>query len=208
MAKGIQRRVWRASPPGCRALPEPLGPDAMDENSRKIQFETAPSMKVTISSSSCRLDDSPSVPKWLPRTQLWLGLKRWGVAGTASAIEARVAELGGEPKEESAIERAVRFKRLREFTAERQAFLNSDAGVNAANSEFDKLTSAVGHLITAIKDSTTIPLQMRKAPGQICGSRVACRPKCRVAVPISQHAASSLRISSLRSTMSPPMAVS
>src|SRR4051794_8510262 len=24
------------------------------------------------------LDDNPSVPKWLPKTQLWFGLKRWG----------------------------------------------------------------------------------------------------------------------------------
>ena len=27
------------------------------------------------------LDDQPSVPKWLPRTQLWLGLKRWVLRG-------------------------------------------------------------------------------------------------------------------------------
>ena len=47
------------------------------------------------------LDDKPSVPKWLPRTQLWVGLKRWGISGAASVIEARIQELGGETHEES-----------------------------------------------------------------------------------------------------------
>ena len=41
------------------------------------------------------LDDPLSVPKWLPKTQLWVGLKRWGIAGAASVIEARVQELNG-----------------------------------------------------------------------------------------------------------------
>src|SRR3990172_9377256 len=56
------------------------------------------------------LDDPPTVPKWLPRTQLWVGFKRWGVVGTASVIEARIEELGGEPHEETVQERAARLE--------------------------------------------------------------------------------------------------
>ena len=52
------------------------------------------------------LDDKPTVPKWLPRTQLWVGLKRWGIAGAASVIEARIEELGGEPHQETIQERS------------------------------------------------------------------------------------------------------
>src|ERR1017187_8158044 len=69
------------------------------------------------------LDENLSVPKWLPRTQLWLGLKRWGAAGAVSVIEARVQELGGEPHEESVQERAARFERSRKFSEERRQFL-------------------------------------------------------------------------------------
>ncbi len=57
------------------------------------------------------LEDSPSVPKWLPRTQLWMGLERWGVNGAAGVIEARVQELGGAPAVESVEDRAKRLER-------------------------------------------------------------------------------------------------
>jgi len=32
------------------------------------------------------LDDPPSVPKWLPRTRLWVGFNRWGASGAASVL--------------------------------------------------------------------------------------------------------------------------
>ena len=90
-----------------------------------------------------RLDENPSVPKWLPKTQLWFGLKRWCATGAASVIEARIQELGGEPREESVPDRAARFERSRKFSEHRQQFLNSEPGVNAANAEFEALTSVV-----------------------------------------------------------------
>jgi hypothetical protein len=108
------------------------------------------------------LDDNPSVPKWLPRAQIWLGLRRWGVAGTASVIEARVEELGGEVNEESALERASRFERSRRFKQQRQQFLKSESGVKAANTEFEKLTSVVEGLTKAIVESTSVVLKMKK----------------------------------------------
>lgn len=85
------------------------------------------------------LDESSSVPKWLPRTQLWVGLKRWGMEGAAAAIEARVQELGGEPHDETVLDRAARLERSLNFSAHRKQFLNSEAGVGAANAEFESL---------------------------------------------------------------------
>jgi hypothetical protein len=41
------------------------------------------------------VDEPGSVPKWLPQNRLWIGLKRWGIAGAASVIEARVEEFRG-----------------------------------------------------------------------------------------------------------------
>jgi hypothetical protein len=121
------------------------------------------------------LDENPSVPRWLPRTQLWLGLKRWGAAGAVSVIEARVQELGGEPREESVQERAARFERSRRFSEERRQFLNSDAGVNAANKEFAAFTSEVQRLISEIKESaSSITFQLKEAREQfvVLGLRI------------------------------------
>ena len=111
-----------------------------------------------------RLDENPSVPKLLPKTQLWFGLKRWGATGAASVIEARIQELGGEPREESVPDRAARFERSRKFSEHRQQFLNSEPGVNAANAEFEALTSVVQRRVEAIKESASrVSLQVKTA---------------------------------------------
>lgn len=99
------------------------------------------------------LDDQPKVPKWLPRTQLWLGLKRWGVAGTASVIEARVEECGGEPHEESVQERAARLERSLTYNERRQRFLGSEEGVRSVDKSFDQLEEEFNALIEKIKSS-------------------------------------------------------
>ena len=51
------------------------------------------------------------MPPWLPKTRLYVGLQRWGVQAAAAVIEARVAERGGNPRDETVEERAARFAR-------------------------------------------------------------------------------------------------
>lgn len=112
------------------------------------------------------LDDSPTVPKWLPRTQLWVGIKRWGIPGTASVIEARIEELGGEPHEESVQDRAARLERSLIFKEKREKFLNSSEGVNSANEEYYKLQAELERLITSIISTTaSMHLTIKKAQG-------------------------------------------
>jgi hypothetical protein len=101
------------------------------------------------------LDDPPSAPKWLPKTQLWVGLKRWGTSGAASVIEARIEELGGQPHEETVAERAVRLERSLKFSEKKTRFLNSGEGVKAANEEFGILHREIEHLIAEIKQSAS-----------------------------------------------------
>ena len=100
------------------------------------------------------LDEPPTVPKWLPRTQLWIGLKRWGVTGGASAIEARVEELGGEPHEETVTERAARLNRSLKFKEGRKQFLSSHQAVKAADNEFEALRTELEQLIASVKASS------------------------------------------------------
>lgn len=114
------------------------------------------------------LDDPPSVPKWLPRTQLWVGMKRWGVAGAASIIEARIEELGGEPHEESVQDRATRLERQLKFEKKRNDFLNSPTGVDAANKEYEFLRLELERLVNSIKVSiSSISLTYKSSQNHI-----------------------------------------
>lgn len=99
------------------------------------------------------LEDKPQVPRWLPRPQIWIGLSRWGLAGAASVIEARVQELGGTPREETVTDRAMRLARSLEYEKRRKRFLNSDEGVRAAHSAFDQLLASFENLIRDIQAS-------------------------------------------------------
>lgn len=89
------------------------------------------------------LDEKPSVPKWLPRTQLWVGLARWGIPGAASVIDARFQELGGEPKSETLEHRAARIERALNYEKRREQFLGSDAGVRTANEGYEQIRDAI-----------------------------------------------------------------
>ncbi len=89
------------------------------------------------------LDVKPNVPEWLPRTQLWVGLNRWGISGAASVIDARIQELGGEPTEETLEHRAVRVERALIFSKTRDTYCGSDVGVRGANEAFEALRDAI-----------------------------------------------------------------
>ena len=108
------------------------------------------------------LDTPSKVPKWLPKTRLWLGLDRWGVEGAASVVEARVQEAGGLAHEETVEERAARLGREIDAEQERKDFLNSENGVEAAKEEvarlFGELERSVKHVSTG---KTTVKLSLR-----------------------------------------------
>jgi hypothetical protein len=112
------------------------------------------------------LDELGSVPQWLPKTQIWIGLKRWGIPGAASVIEARVADLGGEPNEETVAQRAARLRRSLDFGEKREMFLNSPDGASAAIVEFDVLRTALEELIVSLK-SSSISLELKNTWRQI-----------------------------------------
>jgi hypothetical protein len=105
------------------------------------------------------LEEPPSLPEWLPKTRLWVGIKRWGPNGAASVIEARVQEQGGEPHEETVQERAVRFARSARFAEQRKNFLTSFEGVRAANSEFESLDKELQNLVAEIENSINLSIK-------------------------------------------------
>jgi hypothetical protein len=88
-------------------------------------------------------DKPPTIPPWLPKTRLHIGLDRYGLSGAAAVIEARVQELGGEPRVESLTDRAARSQRAREFEDARKRFRESADGVRMAQDAFVRLTSVL-----------------------------------------------------------------
>lgn len=87
------------------------------------------------------IEDNQSLPPWFPVQRIWLDYKRWGIDGAAGIIEQRAQEVGGTPREETAIDKARRIQHDSRLAEERKSFLNSVAGVNAAQQELEKLFS-------------------------------------------------------------------
>ena len=100
------------------------------------------------------MESSQKVPKWLPKTQIWIGLERWGITGATSVIEARVQKAGGTPREETAVERAKRKKRDIERMEARNKFLKSESGVETAQEEVNKLFLEVQKIWDTVAQET------------------------------------------------------
>lgn len=56
------------------------------------------------------LDQPSTTPRWLPKTQIWTDINRLGVDGAANIIKFKVQQAGGETREETLEERALRIK--------------------------------------------------------------------------------------------------
>lgn len=108
------------------------------------------------------LDDSPSVPQWLPPTQIWIGLKRWGIETTAGVIDARVQELGGQPHEESVTDRAARLSRELDFKHQREAFMSSVEGVQGALQSFEELAQEAKRLAEEVVSSSSLRIVYKR----------------------------------------------
>ena len=92
------------------------------------------------------LETPPSMPKWLPTRQTWVGLDRWGIEGAASVIEARVQQAGGMPFEETPLERARRIEREITLEEARTTFLRSEQGAISAETELLKVFDEIAKI--------------------------------------------------------------
>jgi hypothetical protein len=101
------------------------------------------------------LDPQVRVPKWLPRTRLWVGFDRGGVDGTASVIEARVQEAGGTPKKESVEDHAARINREIANNKAKVELLKSEKGVKAAENEIQSIFCELGKICDSIANPET-----------------------------------------------------
>jgi hypothetical protein len=114
-----------------------------------------------------RMDDPQTapLPKWFPETALWFDLKRWGIEAAAAAIEQRAQEFGGRPHTETAVEAAARIRRDNIAESERQAFLESQAGVQAAEVAFEQIFEAMNLISGNSSDLILLPQKLRSHYG-------------------------------------------
>lgn len=105
---------------------------------------------------------SATLPPWLPKTQIWVDLERWGVNGAASVIEARVQQAGGSPRVESVTERAARLKRQMEAQTARKQFLDSIDGVNKAHEEVRNLFQCIEDIVKTVAEDAGLVLKTER----------------------------------------------
>ena len=107
------------------------------------------------------LADPPGVPVWLPPTQIWVGLEKWGVDGAAAILEERLRELGAHPHQETVEEHAARTAREIGFQERQERYL-WDVGAREAVQQFELLEQEIKRLAGTIKQSSGISLSAWK----------------------------------------------
>lgn len=112
-------------------------------------------------------------PVWVPRANAWLDVDRYGMEGAAAVIEHKVRELGGEPRSESAREREERLRRQADAERERDAFLNSAEGVEAAQAELATMFAAFRSETDAMRWSRSPPDIYAECRQKQCAVRTA-----------------------------------
>lgn len=81
------------------------------------------------------------MPEWISGTRLYYSMDRYGLDGAAGAIEAKVEELGAEPRIEGVVERAARLNRALKFEQQRKNFVESEQGVKAFKEQVERMFS-------------------------------------------------------------------
>lgn len=108
--------------------------------------------------------DGSAPPAWLPKTKLWLGLKRYGVEGAAAVLDARVRDEGGDPHPQTAREIAETMGVRLEQEEKRRQFLHSLAGVKAATAEVNALFQYLENEAAAIAKAGALAIQTQRSP--------------------------------------------
>ena len=137
--------------------------------------------------------DGAAPPRWLPRTKLWYGFERFGIEAAIGAIDAKIQEIGGVPKEESAREQAKRLRSESHRKARIRETLGSQEGVNLAVAELDKMAEHLAAEATEIANGGT-PIEFVRADRRVFYVRT---PRRSVTFGWSQQFANSLQYSGL-----------
>jgi hypothetical protein len=101
------------------------------------------------------LDSNCTPPKWLPESRIRLNYDEYGIEQCLGAIKARVEELGGTIKHESAIDRAKRLEQETVWEEKRKNLLSTEEGVASACKEAEIFMARVESILAEMKSATT-----------------------------------------------------
>jgi hypothetical protein len=89
------------------------------------------------------LEDGIAAPRWMPRTQLFYSLVKYGIDGAAGALAARIQSQGGQAVVETVANRAARLKREKDFQVAKRAFEFSFEGVRAGTAAYQEFVEGL-----------------------------------------------------------------
>ena len=113
------------------------------------------------------LNTPPSVPTWLPKNRIWIGLDRWGIEGAASVIDARVQELGGTPRVESLGDMAKRVELRRTQAETRARYRKSHQAVEDFKRESKVVKTLISQRCAELsKDNTSLGFHIYRGENQ------------------------------------------
>jgi len=101
------------------------------------------------------LENKSEVPKYLPKSQIWVDYQRWGLQGAASIIDQRIKDAGGELRKETIEDRVERFKRFKKANLDRTFYLNSQEAIKDSHNELDKILLTAKGLPQKLQDEAS-----------------------------------------------------
>jgi hypothetical protein len=109
------------------------------------------------------LDVEPTVPKWVPKAQIWLSYSHYGLATALPILERKLEEAGGKARPVTAASRAREHARHAEWKEERDRRRQSEVGVDAAKAHVAELFDEIGQAVSeASKRSSAADLAFKQ----------------------------------------------
>jgi hypothetical protein len=101
------------------------------------------------------LDESSKLPKWIPRTYIWVDYPRFKIDGAIAIVEQKAKEIGGVVRNETIQDNAERLKRHRAAELKKLHMLQSHEVFTAAHSELSGMINELKKLKSDIEDPST-----------------------------------------------------
>ena len=112
------------------------------------------------------------MPRWLPRTRLWLDKDRFGMKAAASIIQTRAEEAGSTVRRETVLDHGERLARSLQQRELERAFHDSERGVAETKDQVEKVTTEIVRLIEELSaGGLRIPFTPSRDLGDLLVSR-------------------------------------
>lgn len=151
------------------------------------------------------LDAEPTVPKWVPKAQVWLSYSNYGLAAALPILERKLEEAGGTASPVTAASRAREYARHAAWEEERERRRGSQEGVDAAGAHVRELFTEINQAVSEASRGSSaadIAFSQRRANGARIWSSSPDREGTTVTIYWSRQWANTLNQSGLRVRLS------